>query len=123
MSNPTPGQKFIQDQLTYFGTGDLEGLVQNHYTENALLITPFEVNAPPPQLIRGRAALLEFFRAYIQWHGAINVESLYNIAEAENVISFQAVFTSNQGRWFVGDGWHLVDGKIDVHYSYSYKLG
>ena len=52
----------------------------------------------------GIKALKEFFRTYTAWQGWINVEKLYDFAETENSIFFQAIMTSSTGRWVVGAG-------------------
>ena len=54
------------------------------------------------------------------------MESLYDFAETENSIFFQAIFTSKTGKWVVGDAWHMrggLTGKIEVHYSFAHKIG
>ena len=94
------------------------------YTADAILISPFDVlSTPPPHIVKGRTALKEFFRTYIDRQGSIDVEALYNFAETENSIFFQAIFASKTGKWVEGDAWHLTEGKIDTHYSFAYRIG
>ena len=88
------------------------------------LISPFDLlDTPPPHIIRGRAALKAFFHKYVGWQGAINVESLYDFAETEDAISFQAVFTSHTGKWVVGDAWYMKEKQIAYHFSFAHKIG
>jgi hypothetical protein len=120
----THGRKFFDEHMDYIGKKDVDGMIDNQYTEDAVLISPFDIlDTPPPHIVRGNKALKDFFKKYLDWQGSINVESLYDFAETDNSVYFQAIFTSKTGRWFVGDGWHLTGGKIDTHYSYAYKIG
>jgi hypothetical protein len=119
----TPGRKFFDEHMAYIYKNDIDGMIDNQYTQDAVLISPFDVlDTPPPHVIRGNKALKDFFRTYISWQGSIDVESLYDFVETEKSIFFQAIFTSKTGRWVVGDAWHMADGKIDTHYSFAHKL-
>jgi hypothetical protein len=121
----TPGRQFFDKHMQYIYAGDLDGLIDDQYHPEAVLLSPFDIleSKPPPHIVRGRPALKEFFNNYVRWQGSINVESLYDFAETEEAISFQAVFTSNTGRWVVGDGWSLKDGLIYYHFSFAHKVG
>jgi hypothetical protein len=120
----TPGRKFFDEHLEYIFKGDLNGMIDKQYTEDAVLISPFDfLQHPPPHIVRGRAALKDFFHQYVAWQGSINVESLYDFAETEDAISFQAVFTSKTGRWVVGDAWYMRDGMIAYHFSFAHRIG
>jgi hypothetical protein len=121
----TPGRQFFDEHMKYIYANDIDGMIDNQYTEDAVLFSPFDVlpNKPPPHIIRGRQALKEFFHTYVAWQGSINVVELNPFMETENSIFFQAVFTSRTGRWVVGDAWHMTDGKIDTHYSFAYRAG
>ena len=124
VTEQTPGRKFFDEHMEYIGKMDVDGLIDDQYTEDALLISPFDIlDTPPPHVVRGREALKDFFRKYLSWQGEIAVESLYDFAETDDAISFQAIFTSHTGRWVVGDGWHMTDGKIDTHFSFAHRLG
>jgi hypothetical protein len=125
MATPTtPGRKFFDEHMAYIYANKIDEMIDDQYTQDAVLISPFDVLAtPPPHVIRGNKALKEFFRTYIGWQGSINVEELTNFVETEKSIFFQAVFTSRTGRWAVGDAWHMRDGKIEVHYSFAQKIG
>lgn len=119
----TPGRQFFDEHMAYIGRNDIDGMIDNQYTQDAVLISPFDVlDTPPPHIVRGTKALKDFFRTYIDWQGSINVEQLYDFAETETSIFFQAIFTSKTGRWVVGDAWHMADGKIGTHYSFAHKI-
>ena len=68
-----------------------------------MLISPFDaLPTPPPHIVRGNQALKEFFHIYMNYQGSIQVEKLYDFAETDDSIFFQAIFTSKTGRWVVG---------------------
>ena len=95
----TPGQKFFDEHMTYIYANDIDGMIDNQYTQDAVLFSPFDVmDTPPPHVVRGNAALKAFFRRYIDWQGSIQVEKLYDFSETANSIFFQAVFTSHTGK-------------------------
>ena len=120
----TPGRKFFDEHMAYLGKNDVDGMIDDQYTQDAVLISPFDVlETKPPHTIRGNQALKAFFHTYLDWQGSINVESVYDFVETDNSIFFQAVFTSKTGKWVVGDAWHMTGGKIDTHYSFAYKAG
>jgi hypothetical protein len=119
----TPGRRFFDEHLAYIYGNKLDQMIDDQYTADATLISPFDVlESPPPHIVRGNQALKDFFRTYVAWQGEIKVEQLYDFAETEDSISFQAIFTSKTGKWVVGDAWHMRDGKIDVHYSFAHKI-
>ena len=125
MVERTSGQRFFDEHMAYLENADVDGMIDAQYHEDAVLISPFDVipGTPPPHVVRGRAALKEFFRTYISWQGTIDLESLDNFAETEEAIFFQAIFTSQTGRWVVGDAWHMHEGLIYYHYSFAHQLG
>jgi hypothetical protein len=120
----TPGRRFFDEHMQYIVANKIDEMIDDQYTQDATLISPFDVlKTPPPHVVQGNKALKEFFRTYIAWQGSINVEQLYDFAETEDAISFQAVFTSKTGKWVVGDGWSMKSGKIDVHFSFAHRIG
>jgi hypothetical protein len=124
----SPGRKFFDVHLDYIYANKIDQMIDDQYTEDAVLISPFEVPGygPGPHIVKGNQALKRFFHAYIAWQGELRDVSVNNFAETDDSIFFQALFTSNSGRWAVGDAWHMrggLTGKIDVHYSFAYKAG
>ena len=119
----TRGREFFDKHMEYIYAGNIEGMIDDQYREDAVLISPFDVlSTPPPHIVRGRPALKEFFGTYMSWQGAIEVESLYDFAETEDAISFQAIFTSQTGRWVVGDAWYMLDWMIAYHFSFAHRM-
>ena len=122
-TSTTPGRKFFDDHMAYLASDDIDTMIDEQYARDAVMFSPFDLlDTPPPHVVRGNRALKDFFRRYIAWQGPINVEQLYNFAETADSISFQAIFTSNTGRWVVGYAWHLTNNKIDTQYSFAHKL-
>jgi predicted SnoaL-like aldol condensation-catalyzing enzyme len=119
----TPGRQFFDEHMAYIYAGNLDGMIDDQYREDAILISPFDImDTPPPHIVRGREALKAFFHKYIEWQGSINVESVYDFAETEDAITFQAVFTSHTGKWVVGDAWYIKEKKIAYHFSFAHKI-
>jgi hypothetical protein len=121
----TPGRKFFDEHMKYIYANDIDGMIDDQYTQDAVLISPFDAvpGKQPPHIVRGNKELKEFFHIYLDYQGAIEVESLYDFAETDNSIFFQAIFTSKTGKWVVGDAWHMTGGKIDTHYSFAHRIG
>ena len=120
----SPGKQFFNEHMKYIMAGDVAGMIDNQYAENAVLISPFDIlNTKPPHIVTGREALKDFFNVYLPWQGEINVESLYDFVDLPDSICFHAIFTSHTGRWVVGDFWHMTEGLIDRHYSFAHRIG
>ena len=125
MANESPGQTYFNQHVGFLMGNDLDSLVTQQYTEDAVLISPFDVlgEKKPPHILHGRDEIKNFLRRWLDFHGKSQFTSLTNFAETDNSIFFQAIFTSNTGRWVVGDAWHMTDGMIDTHYSFAYRIG
>ena len=108
--NTSSGRKFYEEQLDYLAAKDAEGLVLNHYNDDAVLIT-FDVT------VKGREALREYFRAYLEKLGTLTVTSTDRFTETEDSIFFEATVTSNLGTVRVYDALVLRDGKISYHFA------
>lgn len=124
ITNTTPGRLFFEEHIQYLMKKDIAQMVKNTYTEDAILYNAFPfLNSPPPNVIQGQEELIKVFEAYLDYQGDIQVDSLYNFLETEDVISFQATITSpNTGKWAVGDIWLMRDSKIARHFGYAHSL-
>jgi hypothetical protein len=125
MADKSRGQQIFDEHMGYLMSGDLEGLLKNQYTPDAILISPFDVlDVPPPHIVHAGPRMIEFFSKWLKMHTNMNLESLYDFAELEDSISFQALITSQAGRWVLGEAWHLTPGgKIDRHYGFAHRIG
>ena len=105
----TPGRKFYDRHLNYFYAKDVDGLVENDYNEDAVLIS-FDFT------VRGHEALKEIFRAYLDMIGDMEVKSTDNFTETEDTIFLEATLeTEKLGERKVYDVFILRDGKISYH--------
>lgn len=122
----TSGRKIFDEHMGYLYKGDLEGLVRDQYTKDAILISPFDVvpGKKPPHIIKAGPEMVDFFGKWTAFHGQMNVDQLYDFAELDDTVFFQAIITGQQGRWILGEAWHLEKpgGKIDRHYGFAYQL-
>jgi ketosteroid isomerase-like protein len=123
----SPGQTFFNAHVGYLMSNDLDALVKEQYTEDAVLISPFDVlDTPPPHTLRGRQEIKNFLGKWLAYHGPSQFESLTNFVETEDSISFHSIMVSQTGRWMLGEAWHVVgglpNGQIDRHYGFAYKI-
>jgi hypothetical protein len=109
--------------MEYLTSRDIDRLLAEQYTEHAYLITPWDIlDKPPPHIIPAGPKLKEFFEKWLDYMGSMTVDSLYDFVELDDSISFQAVMTTQTGKWVVCEAWHLEEKKINRHYGYAYKL-
>ena len=120
----TPGRKFFEEHINYLMTNNVEEMVNKTYKEDAILYNAFPcLDAPPPNVLKGREELIRLFKIYLDYQGEIQVDSLYNFLETEDVISFQGAITSPKtGKWAVGDIWLMESGQIARHFGFAHKL-
>lgn len=105
------GRRFYERQLAYLHARDVEGLIANHYREDAILLSPDVV-------IQGADALRSYFRAYLDRLGNFQVDRLDIFQEAEDAILFEATVTAERvGRARVYDAFSLREGKIQHHFT------
>ena len=104
------GKQFYDEQLAYLAAHDVDGLIDNHYNEDAVLTSlDFEV--------RGRAALKDHFRGYLKTLGNITVTSTDHLIAGKDTIFFDAHVTTDLGPAIVFDAFVLKDGKISYHFT------
>jgi hypothetical protein len=108
--NSSHGKKFYEEQLGYLTPKDVDGLVANHYNDDAVLIS-FAVT------VKGREALRDYFRTYLERLGTLAVTSTDQFVETEDSILLEATVTSNLGTVRVYDAFVLRDGKISYHFA------
>lgn len=120
----TWGQDFFRRHLESLASGDIEGMVRDTCTPDAILLNAFPIfEEAPPNIIRGHDTLISAFQATMDWQGRIESISPDNVLEDPGVISFQASFsTANTGAWVAGDCWLLRDGRIHQHIGFAHQL-
>ena len=127
MTTPSPGQAYFDQHVGYLMRNDIDNLVKEQYTEDAVLISPFDVlDTSPPHTLRGRQAIKNFLQRWLSYHGKSEFTSLTNFVATEDSITFHSTMVSQTGTWMLGEAWHLVGGlprgKIDRHYGFAYKI-
>ena len=110
MADDTSKRQFYEAQIEYLVAGDVEGLIDNQYTDDALLVS-FD------NQIRGNAALKEYFKGYLEMLGKLEVVSTDKFVETEDAIFFEATVNTNFGQAVVFDAWVIRDGKIAYHFT------
>jgi ketosteroid isomerase-like protein len=101
---------FYEAQIRYLQAGDVDGLIDNQYTDDAKLVS-FD------NQITGNAALKEYFRGYLKMLGTLEIVSTDRFVETDDSIFFEATVNTDLGRARVYDAWVLRDGKIAHHFT------
>lgn len=104
------GWQFYERQLAYLQAGDVDELIDQHYHDDALLVS-FEVT------VRGRDALREYFRRYLQQLGQLEVLSTDKFTETGDAIFLEATMRTALGVARVYDAFVLREGKIAYHFA------
>lgn len=106
----TPGQQFYKEQIDYILAKDVDGLIDNHYNEDAVLIS-FDAT------VKGRADLKTYFRGYLARLGHFVLESTDKYTETEDTIFLEATVSTDLGRTRVFDAFVLKGGKASYHFT------
>jgi hypothetical protein len=103
---------FYDRQLVYLADKDVEGLIGNHYTEDAQL-----VNIASNLVVKGAPALVEHFREYIAHLGYIKLLSTDKYLETDDSLMFEATVETAGGIAKVYDVFVMRNGRISHHFS------
>ncbi len=107
----TPGWKFYERHINYFVIKDVNGLVENDYNEDAVLIS-FDFT------VKGHEALKDIFKGYLEMIGDLELKSTDNFTETEDSIFLEATIeTSKLGERKVYDVFVMKNGKISYHFT------
>lgn len=113
----TPGKKFYLDQLGYVGKGDIEGLLKNHYHEDAMMVTFDGVRS-------GHDELRQYYVNTLASMGKITGLSTDYFCETGDSIIFKATITDDKrGTVHADNALYLKDGKIYRHLSLTLLPG
>jgi ketosteroid isomerase-like protein len=88
--NESPGTVFYERQVALLEAGDVDGLVEHQFHEDATLIS-FDVTR------RGREALRRHFRDYLQSLGSMKVVSTDKLTETDDALFFEATIRTDHG--------------------------
>ena len=106
---PGKGKEFYKEQLGLMASGDIERLLQEHYHEDAIMVTFDGIR-------RGRDELREYYVSTLKKMGKITYLATEYFAEIEDVIIFKSVITSEgRGTVHADNGLYMKDGKIFRH--------
>jgi SnoaL-like protein len=106
----TPGRELYERQIRFLVAKDIDGLVDTNYAPDAELIS-FQT------VVRGREALRQYFRGYVEMLGDLVVESTDKFTETPDAVFFEATVRSALGRVRVYDAFVLRDGQITHHFT------
>ncbi len=104
------GRQFYVRHLAYLQAGDVEGLIDDHYRADAVLVRS-------DVTVRGRDELIAYFRGYLERLGHLGVLSTDAFVETGDAIFFEATVASALGRARVYDAFVLREGKISHHFA------
>lgn len=114
---------FMDVHVDYVMKNEIDVMVKEQYTEDAVLLSPFPcMDEPPPYIVHGNDAIRYFYHKYNAWQGFFDIEKVYNQIMSDNAISFQTIVRTRTGRWASGIAWRLIDGKISHHFSFGYLI-
>jgi hypothetical protein len=106
---PGKGKAFYKDQLGYLASNDVEGMLRDHYHEDAVMVTFDGIR-------RGHDELRKYFLNTLDSMGRITGLSTEYFAETEDVIIFKATVTDEKrGAVQADNALFFRDGKIYRH--------
>lgn len=103
------GKDFYKEQLSLMASGNIDALIEQHYHEDAVMVTFDGIRS-------GRDELKKYYIDTLKIMGKITYLATEYFAETEDVIIFKAVITS-EGRGTVNadNAFYMRDGKIFRH--------
>jgi ketosteroid isomerase-like protein len=107
---PGFGREFYERQIAFLQANDVDGLIDRHYHDDAVLVR-FD------GVVRGRVALKEHFRAYLQQLSYLQVVSTDQFVATGDTIMLEATMTTALGTARVYDAFVLREGKITHHFA------
>ena len=106
----TDGREFYDRQIQYLLDRDTDTMIDEHYNENAKLVSHDNV-------IQGREDLKQYFKGYVEMLGNLEVLSTDKFTDTGDTILFEATVRSQLGEARVYDALVLSEGKIDYHFA------
>lgn len=109
-----PAQEFIKRRVDLLVGGKTDQMVDNDYTDDALLV---DLNFQ----VRGKDALKKHFAEHIPMMGGLELKSVGRVAETDDTIFFEVtVKTGKWGEVTTCEGFHFKGGKADYHFTTIY---
>lgn len=106
-----PGKVLFDRQLRYYAEDDIEGLLENNYTEDARLVM-FDYQ------VHGRDQLRQHFKGFKEIAGKVNFKEVEKFVENGNTMLIQvSAETEKLGTMVFIDAFVLQGGKISNQFS------
>src|SRR5262245_14915017 len=106
----TSGKQFYDRQVKFLEGNDVEGLISSQYHPDAVIVS-FDFTH------KGREALLNHFRNYLNHLGYIKLISTDKFTETDDSIYFEATVEVAAGTARVYDVFMLRDGRATHHFT------
>ena len=103
------GKDFYKEQLSFLGNGDIEGMLAEHYHNDAVMVTFDGIRT-------GKDELRQYFINTLDSMGEITELSTQYFEETEDVIIFKSrIKDSKRGTVYADNALYFRDGKIFRH--------
>lgn len=105
-----PGRSFYERQIALLEAGDVDGLIERQYHDDATLIG-FDF------VVSGRDALHSHFESYLASLGRLNLKSTDKFVETPDSIFFEATILTDRAEAHVYDVFMLREGRATHHFT------
>ncbi|ACK64466.1 hypothetical protein PCC8801_0368 [Rippkaea orientalis PCC 8801] len=110
--------KMYQEHIQYLLDKDIEGILNNQYTEDALLISSF---TKEPQYFKGREQLKEHFQGILAIENLQTEVTFWAETDDPQTLMIVEAITmktpEGEAKMRFADSWVLRDGKIAIHFA------
>ena len=114
----TPLGQMYRDHIQYLLDKDIDGILKNQYTEDALLISSIERK---PLYYKGREQLKEHFKGILAIEGLETEIAFWAETEDPPTLMIVEAITmqtaDGESKMRFADSWVLRDGKIAIHFA------
>lgn len=120
----TRGKQWFDEHVRYVMAGDIAGMVNNTFRDDAVYYHNFPFfDAPPPFVISGKENIIKAMSVIFERQGKMRVGEPIDWSESDNHIALQIlVISPNTGSWLITDFFGLRDGKVSEYFGYGRQL-
>ncbi len=126
MTTPTSKRQFFEEHMRYVAAQDIDTMVNQTYTDDAILYHNFPYfDGLPPYIHQGKEAIIKAQRTIFdpRNHGAIEAGAPFNFIEGDDFIFFQIpIKTPDRGNWVNTDFWAIRDNKLAYQFVFGYPV-
>jgi hypothetical protein len=118
------GAKVYEEHMKYVASLDLESMVNNTFTEDAVYYhnLPF-FEEEPPHIVRGRRAIIDALTVIAGRQGAFTVEPPTSFSESDLHVCFHCILKSPNTCGRLLNEFRLIKGdKVSHCFGYGYNL-